>query len=423
MRRVIDENGKFIRTKLMFSGDLHLYDKEIGATIGYGEESTRNVVNLRKHYVDSDCVLHVLGGDIQHGKPDDIRLMSTWRAALIELRDLVRERIIESGLDKIMKVYDADGNEMDYMNEVSCLFSVKGNHDYLKRVARKDSFTFFDDLVDVDIISVPKKIIIGDTQINLYSSEECSSPIGIDEGINAVIGVYHDPIVQDGRLMDKYMGKMISPDKHKFFDRVDIAVLNDIHLPIEPYVVTTVGADGVGTMTTVITHGSIGRTSFSDSHKRDHAFITEIEIEPGGVLSYELSEMELFPYKQLFDYETVVKVKKQENLFEHFSLEIEKVDRVKGDPREEILALSVDDEVKRSCLELLCEVLNDENFDIDGFMGGKPVGAVISEDVVDGDKADGVVDVSNRNASADDGSIDLGFDFDSEELDESLGLF
>lgn len=338
--------------------DLHLYDREIGATIGYGEESERNLKKVLSYYTESDMDFLILGGDIQHGMPEDMRQMSRWRALLIELRERVYEKLEETGLIDKMKVFDSEGIEMDIRNDHSCLFSLKGNHDYNRRRDRKDSFTFFDDLVEAGIISVPKKIVIGNTQLNLYSSEECMYPVNKEEGIETVVALYHDPIIQDGRLADKYLGKMISPDKHKFFNEVDLAILNDIHLPITPYEVITVGEDGVGTATTVLTPGSIGRTSFSDSHKRDYALIAEVDVDSGGDMEYTLSEIDILPYKELFDYEQVIKVKKRENMFEQFSLEIEKVDKVKRDPRDEVKDMDLDEDVKGMCMVLLDEVVD-----------------------------------------------------------------
>ena len=396
---------------LLNSGDLHLYDREIGATVGYKEESTRNLIALRDTFRESKCLMHFLGGDIQHGMPTNLRLMSVWRSILTEMREDVRERLIESGIADQIKVYDHEDNEVDFLNDVSCLFSVKGNHDYNRREDRETSFTFFDDLVQSGIIYVPKKVIIKDTQINFYSSEECRNPIPKDDGIEAVIGIYHDPILQNGRLADRYMGnKMISPDEHKFFNGVDIAVLNDIHTPIDPYEVVTVDENNVGTRTLVITHGSIGRTSFSDSHKRDVAYLTEIEIADGGELSYSLKEMPLLPYLELFDYERVVKVKRRENIFGEFSLEIDKIDKVKGDPRDEIVAMDIDLEVKKSCLELLSFVMNDEESDY-GDIVGSFVPGVVNEKLKDTEE--GTVLETPKKSD----------DFGDDEFDASLGLF
>lgn len=347
------------RTKFLAVGDLHLLDREIGATIGYAKESERNLRKINDFFEDSDNDFIILGGDIQHALPDDMREMSKWRSLLMEMRDKVKERLISSGLINELKVYDRDGNLMDIMKENSCLFSLKGNHDYKKRETRESSFTFFDDLVESNIISVPQKIILGNTQINLYSSEECMNRLPIESGIDNVIGIYHDPIVQDGRLVDNYMGTMISPDKHQFFAGVDLAILNDIHLQIAPYKVTTVGEDGIGTETEVVTHGSVGRTSFNDSHKRDNALLTEVLLDEDGYISYELKVMELLPYKELFDYEKVIKVKKRENMFDQFSLEIEKIDKVKGDPRDDVRDMVLDDDIKEICLELLDEVMGE----------------------------------------------------------------
>lgn len=347
--------------KFLAVGDYHLYDREIGATIGYSLESERNLQKTNEMFLSSESQFLILGGDMQHGMPEDIRQMSKWRVLLIEMRELVYERLVSSGLIDVMKVYDVNDELIDIKNDKSCLFSLKGNHDYKKRVPREKSFTFFDDLVESNIITVPKYIIIGNTQINFYSSEECMNRIDTLSGIENVIALYHDPIVQDGRLADKYMGTMISPDNHKFFQDVDLAILNDIHLQIAPYKVATLGDDGVGTTTEVITHGSVGRTSFNDSHKRDFALLTEVSVGDDGFISYDLVKMDLLPYKELFDYEKAIKVKRRDNMFDEFSLEIEKIDKVKGDPRDEIRIMDIDSEVKDVCLELLGEIMGDEN--------------------------------------------------------------
>lgn len=349
------------KLKVLFSGDIHAYDREIGATRGYADESTRNLRKLLLAYLESDAILHVLGGDIQHGMPEDLKLMSTWRSLLSQMRDAVRERLLASGMLERLKVYDANGELMDIMNDHSCLFSVKGNHDYNRRVDRSESFTFFDDLVRSKIISVPSRIVFGKTEINLYSSKDFDKPLPVySDEIESVIGVYHDPILPDGQLNDVYMGKkMISPNRYKFFNRVDLAILNDIHYQVAPYKVVTVDDAGVGYETTAITHGSIGRTSYSESHKRDNALLTLVTIEDNGDLEYDLVPMELMPYRELFDHERVVKIKRRENMFQEFSLEIAKVDKVREDPRDEIRKMGLDDAVSTICLELLDEIMGD----------------------------------------------------------------
>lgn len=347
--------------KILCSGDIHLFDREIGATIGYPDESTRNLRKLLSFFrSDESLDIHILGGDIQHGIPEDLRLMSLWRALLIEMRDEVYERLKKNNLFDKLEVYDKDGKLIDIEGgEKSCLFSVKGNHDYNRRADRAVSFTYFDDLVESDIIFVPHKIVYNKTEIHFFNSKDWKHPRTRGEGILSTIGIYHDPILQNGRLVDSYMGKTINPDDSKIFADIDLAILNDIHLQLSPYKVKTLREDGLGQETDVITHGSIGRTSFNDSHKRDYALLTEIKITEDNYLEYELRKMDLMPYKELFDYEKVIKVKKRENMFAQFSLEIEKVDKVKADPRDEIRAMKIDDDIKDKCLELLNEVMND----------------------------------------------------------------
>lgn len=346
--------------KVLCSGDLHLFDREIGATIGYADESSRNLKKLLNIYLNDDSDFMILGGDIQHGIPDDIREMSKWRSLLIDMREAVFERLKLNNLFNKLRVYDKDDNLLDIANgTVSCLFSVKGNHDYNRRTSRENSFTFFDDLVEANIISVPHRIEYEGTEIHFYNSGDWDKPRKRKDGTDLVIGIYHDAILQPERI-NTFMGNgMINPAKETFLADVDLGVLNDIHMQIVPYKVNTMREDGFAQETVLITHGSIGRTSFNESHKRDFALLTKLLISADNNVEYEQVEMDLLPYKNLFDYEKVIKVKKRENMFEQFSLEIEKVDTVKGDPRDEIEAMKIDGEVKRVCLEILNEVMND----------------------------------------------------------------
>lgn len=349
------------KVKFMASGDLHLFDREIGATVGYAQESSRNLKNLISRFSGTTSAFMILGGDVQHGIPEDIRLMSEWRSLLIELRDIVYDRLQEQGLLDTMRVYDKKGNLLDIKNKkVSCLFSLKGNHDYNRRTDRAKSFTFFDDLVESRIISTPSKIIINNTEIQFYHNGDWDKPLKKEPDTKAVIGVYHDTILKNGIVMDMSIGKPINPEESKMFADIDLAILNDIHLQIKPYTVTTTKDDGSVMETTVITHGSIGRTSYSPSHQRNNALLTQVTISEDDYFEYELLELDLLPYMELFDYEKVVRVKKRENMFAQLSLEVEKLDVIKTDPREEIAAMKISSRIKNKCIDLLDAVINDK---------------------------------------------------------------
>lgn len=347
--------------QFMASGDLHLFDREIGATKGYAEESSRNLTNLTKRFEGTNSLFMILGGDVQHGIPEDIRVMSDWRVRLAEMRDMVYTRLEKSGLLDTMKVYDADDNLMDIKSRKhSCLFSVKGNHDYNRRADRNDSFTFYDDLVDSRIISSPSKIVINQTEIHFYHNGEYNQPKTPASDTKAVIGVYHDAIVKDGVVMDVHLGTSITPEKSKMFEHIDLAIVNDIHLQIKPYKVTTTKDDGTTMETDVVTHGSIGRTSYSPSHQRDNALLTQVTISEDDFIEYELIELALKPYMDLFDYESVIKVKKRENMFSHLSLEVEKLNLVKKDPREDVAIMDIEPSIKQKCLDLLDKAIGDK---------------------------------------------------------------
>lgn len=346
-------------TKFLCSGDIHLYDREIGVTVNYPQDATKSLKKLHDRYLYSTNDFSILGGDIQHALPTNLEYMSEWREILTAMRDISYARLKESGLLEVMHVYDAEDNLLDLKNgETSCLFSLKGNHDYNRRTTREKSFTFFDDLVKSKIISTPKRIVINNTEIHLYHNGLWDKPYELLEGTQAVVGIYHDAILKDGVILDNSLGKMINPVKAGIFANIDLAIINDIHLPIKPYTVETPRHGKENMQTEVVTHGSIGRTSYNSSHKRDNAYLTQVTLTQTDEITYELLELPLTPYKDLFDYEKVVIVKHRENMFEDLHLEIEKLQVVRHDPREEIKQMDISEDIKETCIDLIDDYIS-----------------------------------------------------------------
>ena len=346
-------------SKFACSGDIHLYDREIGVTVNYPQESTKNLRKLSDRFLYSTNSFMVLGGDIQHALPTNLEYMSEWRDILTSMRDESYKRLCETGLIDELVVYDMDDNVLNLHNgETSCLFSVKGNHDYNRRTTREKSFTFFDDLVKSKIIATPKRIVLNQTEIHFYHNGSWDKPYPLLDGTQAVIGIYHDAILKDGVILDNSLGKMINPIQAGIFANIDLAIINDIHMPIKPYTVETPRAGNAPMLTEVVTHGSIGRTAYNASHKRDIAYLTEIQVTENNDITYDLVELPLTPYKDLFDYEKVVIVKHRENMFEDLKLEVEKLQIVRHDPREEIKKMPIDENIKDTCINLIDDYIS-----------------------------------------------------------------
>lgn len=327
--------------------DIHLYDQEIGNSTNYPEESIKILNIIKDVFINGNYDFITLGGDIQHAKIQKTMYISTFQKLLKEIGMLCKERLIERGLLDKIKAYDKNGNLINIYDKPSVLFSVRGQHD----TNSIEGFTFFDLLIDNNIIVNPRYIILDDLQINFLNN--CKDTVDLFEdkkdGIRLVIGLYHNLILEEGVYIDGFIGKTLSPKKLGLFKDVDLAVINDIHTPIKPYTVVTDNK-----VTKVFTPGSLGRTSFSKGQDRDYANLVSITVAESVDANYV--PFDLTPSEIFFNKDIVLKNKLVENAFKDFSLSIEDLEISYFDIYNELDKLNLDPDIKEICIEILKEV-------------------------------------------------------------------
>lgn len=328
--------------KILHVPDLHLYDQDIGYSIGYADESIKILEKVKEEFITGEYDLITLGGDIQHAKIQKTKYISAFQRILAEIGVICKERLTEKGLIDKIELYDIKGRKMPKGERF--LLSVRGNHD----TNPIEEFTFFDLLIDNEIIINPRYMIIDDLQINFINHTRDTSEFFEERRAKVVIGIYHNLIMDRGVYTDGFLGKSLEPSELGIFKDVDLAIINDIHAPLPVYDVIT------GTQKTiVITPGSLGRTSFSKGQIRDYGNLVKVEIDENYDLNVGLVEIDLTPSDIFFNKEGLLKKKMIENAFENFSLEIADLEISYFNIYDELEKVVEDEEIKDICIEIL----------------------------------------------------------------------
>lgn len=345
-----------LNIKILHVPDIHLYDKEIGVSQGYPEQSLDILEKIQQEFIQGDYDLVTLGGDVQHAKLTNTRYISEFQKELRYLGILAKRRLRERGLLDKIKVIDRNGEELDVSKQSSILFSVRGQHD----TNSIEEFTFFDLLLQNNVLVNPLTVTIEKLQINFlnYSKDIDEITGKRNNNTQALISIFHNAIVQRGIYLDSIIGKTISPTSCEIFTGVDLALINDIHMHIPTYDVLD-GED----KTIVVTPGSLGRTSFNKSHDRDFGHMVKVCIEESNDLNLkgeniydldvQLVEVDLVPSDKFFNKSLAFKKKRVENAFKNFCIEIEDTRINYFDVKDEIEKNVEDPEIKEICLQIL----------------------------------------------------------------------
>ena len=219
--------------KILHVPDLHLYDQEIGNSVGYAEESIKILKEVREEFIVGEYDLITLGGDIQHAKIQKIKYLSIFQKILSEIGMVCKERLISRGLLDKIKVYSETGELINIEDNLGTIFTVRGQHDSNSI----EEFTFFDLLIDNGIIINPRYICIDDLQISFINYTKNWDELKEDkrENIKSLIGIYHNLIIDRGVYVEGFLGKSIIPSDLKIFKDTDLAIINDIHTYIPMY--------------------------------------------------------------------------------------------------------------------------------------------------------------------------------------------
>lgn len=340
-------------------GDLHLYDREMRTTKKMVENSTVILDELYKYLVENeDIILLNINGDIQHKTPNNINNRSEvakWRELFRKIGILMAERF------KKFKGYSITGVSDDVKKklksgEIYPIFTTKGNHD----MDKEGIHTFYDDLLVEGLIVQATGLLVSTGTNRTYFSYR---DYGIQErklpkfkNKTDIIALEHNDILHAESLLwnvPNAKEKFITADEASM--GADVTILHHIHEPTDPLYV---GDKGDRVFWQV---GSMGRTSYDDSHKRDIGYGALLEF--GNVEDLYTVEFDLVPYKEYFSYKKIVRQQKVDEDYKDFSLKVEEHVIAATNYVEEIQSLEgIEEEVKEYAIEVMqkIESLGDE---------------------------------------------------------------
>lgn len=333
------------------AGDLHLFNRNIRSTMTMADSSTLMLESLYNEVVaHPEIDILNLMGDIQH-------LIPQGKTAL-KYTDMWSEWLIKIGAEMTSRfdttkylIVDRNGeslNEKILNGDCFAFFTIKGNHDFDDEV----DFTFYDQLVKQGIVCEPEYLICLEdcVQFNYHHYHEADRVIQRQEGVQKVVGLYHDNI--DYPEMPFWMG--LNENGYRavdVFNGVDVAVIAHIHKQYDPIFITT----SDGTRCLVYVQGSMGRTQFAEGQIRDVGYTSVIDTT--DLTRIGTLEVPLTPKEQYFNYRQAVVEQTQRRDFSQFSLNISEIQSDITDVRDEIRALDIDDDVKELSIRYLTDVI------------------------------------------------------------------
>ena len=353
--------------KLLFVGDLHLYDKELSTTKSM---RANNIVMLERLYnylvENEDIKIVVFEGDIQHKTPNSKSVlyeMARWKHWIRKIGELMTER-----RPKLVMVGREDGKPEEMHPNPKTLFTLKGNHDYSTALKSNDptvEYTFYDDLIFEGLLQNPQGFVFKDSgklyyvQLNNYGEADTPVPEKIrDNPMMNVIKVFHDTIKnpQSEAWID-----FTPPNELYLAEEVlvdcKVGISGHIHEPQGPIVVNTVN----GKKSIYVQTGSMGRTSASENQMRDYGLSTVIDTTDG--LRATEVRIPLIPTDEYFDWAKIMlNSQKSETAKErkNFSISLGDYKREFYDPKEDVKNMDIPEKVKENCVSVLTSLENDE---------------------------------------------------------------
>lgn len=344
--------GIRVKYKHLTVGDLHLYDREMRTTKKMVENS-RVILDKLYEYLkeNEDIILLNINGDIQHKTPSTLRgrgEVAYWRRMFRKIGELMLERFSKVGGYSLVGVSE-DIKEKLKKGDIYPIFTTRGNHDNEKDTIH----TFYDDLLVEGLIVNPRGLLVSVQGNRTYFSYR-------DYGIKKrelpkfkrkteIIALEHNDVLHDESLLWNVPGaekKFLSAEE--VTAGVDVTILHHIHERVDPLYI---GGDN----RVLWQVGSLGRTAYDDSHKRDVGYGALMEF--GNVEDFYTVEFELIPYKEYFSHKKIMRSRMREKELQDFSLKVDEYEIEVIDYEKEINKLEeVDEEVKKYAIGIMKEI-------------------------------------------------------------------
>lgn len=351
--------------KVLYIGDLHLYNKDIGS-MKLGSMVKNNDVMMMEIYSflqeNEDIKLVVFLGDIQHKTPsgkNTIREITKWKMWFKKIGSLMKERYPKELIEVLMEDGYKDINKDIELGLKYPLFTLKGNHDIdsernLLNGADKDNdvYTFYDMCIDDGLLINPNQLLINKTlQVNFYNYGEADKKYTRLSTTEHVIGLYHDSILTS-ETPYWMQAEGVGYVAEEILGGIDFAIVGHIHTHYDPLIIDC----DDGSESVIWICGSMGRTSIGDGQVRDVGYGVLVDLEKVNQLMKV--EFDLIPATEYFNLRETLRKKKVDNNLKDFSLgaDVVLVDDYVS-PQELIKEMPLlDKKVKDVCLTLLDEI-------------------------------------------------------------------
>lgn len=358
-----------IKDGVLFVGDLHLYNREMRSTKKMIENNEVMLKNLHDFIEENENIHTVIFlGDIQHRTPYGKNTLSEtmkWEYWLEKMGKMVLKRFVKKKSKVKMRESGRDVCEdgITFSQQLKerkgyPLFTLRGNHD----IDNDGSFTFFDSCIKKGLLINPQIVVIDNTQYNFHNYGELEKEYEVVA--ENIVGLYHDVIPtgdsQDWAVLD-FKAKDYEDTVDDILGRVDLAVVGHIHTIFDP--ITHVFEDNSkntrGNDVVVWYTGSMGRTASDKGQLRDVGYCGLIE--NSNLKSFGRVEIELIPVGEYFDLINITKRKADDEQFKDFTLGLKDTIHSEQLTPIEIINQTVEDiEVRKTCIEIMEEVLEEE---------------------------------------------------------------
>jgi predicted phosphodiesterase len=320
-------------TKLAIIPDLELYDREIGHTHGYADESLKNLDNLIDSIVSGGYDLVVFAGDIVYNPFRS----ETYRAQVYR-RFMRLQSYLSAKMPNGVTIKNISG-EIETINNT--VFAIQGNHD---KSPNKE--TFFKFMLDTGVIHTPLEIIGESWSAHfLHYVKDAKLAIETSRGHGRDKSKYNIEIMHlelDTAGIISAHGELTTYGWNHI--EADLTVMAHLHTANE--LITQKRSDG--TDFTVSVPGSIGRTKLNMATQRNFAQFVEVELESRDVQQHKI---ELKDWQEFFDLGSSIKTQKLQKSLSSYSRDLEIQDFKSLDPRELLVGLGLADNILQKALE------------------------------------------------------------------------
>lgn len=296
---------------------------------------------------DKDICLLTFGGDIQDRVPNNLYYIDSWKRMFERLNGIMRE---PDRLDRVKNIRYTGLTEEEKglfkEGKLSPILSNRGNHDYVKVLQRREglnqleeNYTFFDSLLESNLINNAKGMAFSDGERNFYIDNRNFGEA--DRKIKklkdrVIVANLHDNVITS----ESSLWQLQSKDLYKaeeVLENVDIGLLNHIHKRVDPlYIETSVGKESI-----LWQIGSYGRMKYNEDEKRDVGYLGLLNTE--NILEVSIVEIDLLPIEEYFNQDRIQAKRKLEKSRKEMNLGMGEIWRNEVSPVEDIRKLEKDD--------------------------------------------------------------------------------